>query len=84
MSEAGGERIINVNNEYTRHLFILRKEVSLNDHNTTEENEQFITAVLNDTPVVTDGREGAKTVAVCRAVVESCDKGLPVKIEYDF
>lgn len=66
------------------HKHILRKKIKLNDHNTMEENKQFITAVLNDTPVETDGREGARTVAVCKAVVESCATGLPVKIEYDF
>lgn len=66
------------------HTHVLRKQLKLNDHNTKDENDQFIAAVLNDTPVPTDGREGAKTVAVCRAVVESCASGLPVKIEYNF
>lgn len=66
------------------HEHILSKKININDHNTAGENEQFCDAVLNDKPVPTDGREGAKTVAVCRAVVESCQSGLPVKIEYNF
>lgn len=66
------------------HEFVLRKNIALNNHNTMGEHEQFSNAVLNDTPVPTDGREGAKTVAVCRAVVESCTSGMPVKIEYNF
>lgn len=66
------------------HELILSKKININDHNTQGENEQFCNAVLNDEPVPTDGREGAKTVAVCRAVVESCNSGMPVKIKYDF
>lgn len=66
------------------HECVLRKYIDINSHNTGGENEQFCNAVLNDVAVPTDGREGAKTVAVCRAVVESCNNGVPVKIKYDF
>ncbi len=66
------------------HELILSKKININDHNTKGENEQFCDCVLNDKPVPTDGREGARTVAVCRAVVESCNSGMPVKISYDF
>ena len=66
------------------HTLSLQKRIPVNDHNTQMESVQFCEAILNDIPVLTDGREGAKTVAVCRAVVESCKTGMPVKIEYDF
>jgi len=38
--------------------------------------------VLNGKPLITTGREGARTVMVCRAVVESAKTGMPVKIKY--
>lgn len=66
------------------HEHVLRKNIAINNHNVQNESEQFCHAVLNDLPVPTDGREGAKTVAVCRAVVESCASGNSVKIEYNF
>ena len=44
----------------------------------------MIDSLLNGTPVLMTGREGAKTVAVCKAAVESAKKGEIVKIEYDF
>ena len=45
-------------------------------------NLHFLDAIINDTPVATDGREGMATVAVCRAVIESADKQRTVEIKY--
>lgn len=70
--------------EEEEHELSLIKPISVNNHNTAGENEQFCNAVLNDTPVPTDGREGARTVAVCRAVVASCKSGQTEKIDYNF
>ena len=66
------------------HELTLAKPIDLDHHNTKGENAQFCDCILNDKPLPTDGREGAKTVAVCNAVVESCKTGMPVKIEYNF
>ena len=60
----------------------IRYPVNINNHNTTGEIESFADAVLNHTPVSTPGYEGAATVAVCLAAVESSKKGLPVQIVY--
>ena len=58
-------------------------QVTLNNHNLPEEHKQMIAAVTEDKPLVTTGREGARTVAVCRAVVESARAGgKPVEIKY--
>ena len=57
-------------------------KVKVDNHNVTEEHNQMIDAVLNGTPLTTTGREGARTVAVCRAVVESSRTGKPVEIKY--
>ena len=38
----------------------------------------------NDKPVITDGVEGASTVAVGCAIVESAAKGETVKVDYNF
>ena len=44
----------------------------------------MIAAVKGDEPLITTGREGARTVAVCRAVVESAATGKTVEIHaYD-
>lgn len=41
-------------------------------------------ALLEGKPLMMTGREGAATVAVCKAVVEAAKTGQAVKIEYDF
>ncbi len=56
--------------------------VKLANHNTTAELQMFLTALMNDEPFGISPMEGASTVAVCSAVVESCATGLPVKIKY--
>lgn len=57
-------------------------KVSINNHNVAAEHKQMIDAVLGKSELITTGREGARTVAVCRAVVESAKTGMPVKITY--
>ena len=59
-------------------------EVQVNNHNAVKEFEVFADAILNDKPVATDAREGAKTVAVCHAIVESSATGKIVKPNYKF
>lgn len=59
--------------------------VSINNHNTTGELAEFIDIIQNDREVKTDGREGAKTVSVCLALVESGASGGETRIpSYDF
>lgn len=59
-------------------------DVEVNNHNAAREFEVFADAILNDKQVVTDAREGAKTVAVCLAIVESAKTGKPVTPDYNF
>ena len=42
----------------------------------------MIDAIMKNKPLVTTGREGAKTVIACRAVVDSAKTGKSVKIDY--
>lgn len=58
--------------------------VQVNNHNAAKEFEVFADAVLRDEPVLTDAREGAKTVAVCLAIIESSATGRPVRPTYTF
>ncbi len=58
--------------------------VEVNNHNAAREFAVFADAVLNDKPVATDAREGAKTVAVCLAIIESSQTGKPVAPDYYF
>lgn len=44
--------------------------VALSSHNTISEMNEFIDIVLKDKPVLTDGAQGAATVAACLAAVE--------------
>lgn len=57
--------------------------VSVDNHNVAAEHEQMIAAVTEGRPLVTDGREGGRTVCVCRAVVESAATGKTVEIKYN-
>ena len=59
-------------------------EVVLNNHNVAAEVREFCEAILNDTPVSTDGIEGASTVAVGEAIVESAKTGEKVIVDYNF
>ena len=52
------------------------------DHNTTQEITDFLNALATDSPMPVKSYDGASTVAVCCAAVESCKTGMPVKIRY--
>ena len=59
-------------------------DVEVNNHNAAREFEVFADAILNDKAVITDAREGARTVEVCRSIVESAKTGKPVNPNYNF
>ncbi len=59
-------------------------DVEVNNHNAAKEFAVFADAIRSGRPVETDAREGAKTVAVCRAIVESSETGVPVAPNYAF
>ncbi|MBQ6264869.1 MAG: Gfo/Idh/MocA family oxidoreductase [Clostridia bacterium] len=58
--------------------------VTVNNHNAAREFEVFADAVVNNTPVATDAVEGAKTVEVCRAIVDSSQTGKITYPDYIF
>ena len=58
--------------------------VEVNNHNAVREFESFAAAIREGQPVLTDAREGAKTVEVCRAIIESAATGKPVRPDYTF
>lgn len=59
-------------------------EIDVNNHNATKEFEVFADCIINDKPVPTDAREGAKTVEVCLSIVEAATTGKIVKPDYNF
>ncbi len=69
---------------YRKEWFTIPQQipVSIANHNTKAELEMFLKAIINDEPVAISPMEGASTVAVCCAVVESCKTGMPVKVKY--
>ncbi len=62
----------------------IRIPVTINNHNFEFEVNDFCTRLLEGKPVTTDGVEGASTVAVGLAIVESAAKEEKVKVDYDF
>ena len=62
----------------------LQLPVKIESHNTYAEVNEFSQIILDGKPVITDGLEGASTVAVCCAIVDSAGKdGEKVKVNYD-
>ena len=59
-------------------------KVSAKHHNISKEYEILLDHIKNDTPVKMSAREGAKTAAVCFAIIESAKSGKPVVPNYDF
>ena len=57
-------------------------KVAIANHNTYEEHKSMISAIRDNKPIITTGREGARTVCVCRAVVQSAKEGKTIQIEY--
>jgi len=58
--------------------------VSVNNHNVQGEVEDFCRCINEGIPVPTSGEEGASTVSVCLAIVESFKTGNKVVVDYDF
>ncbi len=59
-------------------------DIEVNNHNAAKEFEVFADAIINNKEVLTDAREGARTVEVCRAIVKSSETGSPVAPNYNF
>lgn len=62
----------------------MRLPVSVNTHNFAAEAQEFCDAILADIPVRCSGVEGASTVAVCTAIVDSFKSGEKVTVDYNF
>ena len=56
--------------------------IDINSHNAAGEFEAFYDAVRGVRPLETPAREGANTIAVCHAIVESAEEGRPVRPKY--
>ena len=57
-------------------------DVNINSHNVSQEIKVFIEALLNGGKMPVSSMEGASTIAVACATVESAKIGAPVKIKY--
>ena len=56
--------------------------VDINNHNVAAEIDQFVNALVSGTPMPVSSMEGASTVAVCCASVESAKLRKPIAIRY--
>ncbi len=59
-----------------------RIEVAVSNHNVEQELKELIAAIKSDGKAPVTAYDGASTVAVCVAAVESTKTGMPVKIRY--
>jgi len=55
--------------------------VDVASHNVGAEINELVNCILDDKPVITDVKEGAKTVATCLAAIKSAKTGEPVKVK---
>ncbi len=62
----------------------LQVPIKVNNHNTVGEFNEFCKIILEDLPVSTTAREGAKTVAVCQAIVRSAETLQPIAPDLNF
>ena len=69
---------------YKQRELEIKVPVEVDSHNFGGEVEDFCNSLLNDQPVPTPGEEGAATVAVCLAIVESFKTGEKVVPDYNF
>lgn len=58
--------------------------IDVNNHNALQEFHVFADAILNDTPILTNAIEGAKSVEVCLSIVESAETDQKVFPNYQF
>ncbi len=54
--------------------------VDVASHNVGAEINELVNCILEDKPVITDVREGARTVATCLTAIESAKTGRPIKV----
>jgi UDP-N-acetylglucosamine 3-dehydrogenase len=72
------------NNKDGQRIVTKQLPVDINNHNIASEIEEMCDAVIGNTDVPTDGIEGASTVAVGCAIVESAVAGEKVLVDYNF
>ena len=65
-------------------LIEMKLPVEVNNHNFGGEINEFCKAIIEGRDVPTSGIEGASTVSVCLAIVESFKSGEKVIVDYDF
>lgn len=65
-----------------RHDLPVTLPIKINNHNMAAEFKQFFQQIRNDQPIEITGAEGANTIAVCMAIMESAESGRPVAPEY--
>ncbi len=65
-------------------LMEIKIPVEINNHNFGGEIDEFCKAIIAGKDVPTSGAEGASTVSVCLAIVESFKTGEKVVVDYDF
>lgn len=58
-----------------------RLPVDIASHNVSAEINELVNCILEDKPVITDAKEGAKTAAACLSAIKSTKTGRPEKVE---
>jgi len=58
--------------------------VEVSSHNVQREVDEFVECILEGKQPICDAREATRTVATCRAAIESAASGIPVKVRNFF
>ena len=66
------------------HAIPVQYAVDISSHNAAGEFNEFLDCIVNDKPIRTTAEQGAYTVSVSLAVVESTKTGRPVAPDYNF
>lgn len=59
-------------------------EIRAEDHTCTQELDHFLTCIQQDQKPLIDATDGARSVAVCTAIIESIETNRPAKVFLDF
>lgn len=70
--------------ELDAHGIEMKIPVSVNNHNISDEINEFCNCIAENRKPILTANEGAATVSICLAAIESAKTNVPVKIDYDF
>lgn len=69
---------------HKKHEIGINVPVTVANHNIKNEVSDFLNLINSNNEISVNAVEGASTVAVCSAILQSCESGQPVIVDYNF